>query len=397
MSNVFTETTTTSWFSRMKNALVGVLVGLMLVPGSMVLLFWNESRAIRETYRLNEGESNVVEDVPIDSVQPDLEGKLVHVTGMVHALTPVMDPVFGLEQSGIKLKRSVQMYQWKEEEDTKREKQLGGSEKRVTTYSYVKGWHDERVASEDFKQPESYVNPALPYEEKIVTTEGAELGAFQFPERLLSSINNWKSIPLDDEWLGQQPEEFREHALVLDNTVYFRPNGVPDKEVPEIGDIRMEFKVVPDSDVTLVSAQHEDSFRAYPTKYGGLELMNMGKLSAGEVFERAHTANTFWTWGLRLAGFVVMGIAFCMIMKPLTTFAGVIPFLENLAGFAVFIIGFGLAGVLSAITIAIAWIAVRPILGISLLVVAGALIVGLYFFRSGQAQQAKDHHGVELM
>ena len=72
MSNVFTETTTTSWFSRMKNALVGVLVGLMLVPGSMVLLFWNESRAIRETYRLNEGESNVVEDVPIDSVQPDL-------------------------------------------------------------------------------------------------------------------------------------------------------------------------------------------------------------------------------------------------------------------------------------------------------------------------------------
>ena len=146
MSNVFTETTTTSWFSRMKNALVGVLVGLMLVPGSMVLLFWNESRAIRETYRLNEGESNVVEDVPIDSVQPDLEGKLVHVTGMVHALTPVMDPVFGLEQSGIKLKRSVQMYQWKEEEDTKREKQLGGSEKRVTTYSYVKGWHDERTS-----------------------------------------------------------------------------------------------------------------------------------------------------------------------------------------------------------------------------------------------------------
>ena len=37
----FTETTHSSWFSRIGKSLVAVLFGLILTVGSSVLLFWN--------------------------------------------------------------------------------------------------------------------------------------------------------------------------------------------------------------------------------------------------------------------------------------------------------------------------------------------------------------------
>ena len=50
MSNTFTETTSTSWFTRIRNSVGGVVIGLILIVGMVVLLFWNEGRAV-QTYR----------------------------------------------------------------------------------------------------------------------------------------------------------------------------------------------------------------------------------------------------------------------------------------------------------------------------------------------------------
>lgn len=56
----YTETTTTSWFTRIKNALTGIVIGIILILVSIYFLFWNEGRAI-QTYRaLAEGAGLVV-------------------------------------------------------------------------------------------------------------------------------------------------------------------------------------------------------------------------------------------------------------------------------------------------------------------------------------------------
>ena len=55
MSDSFTETTTISWFTRLKNALVGILIGIVLVIGSIVGIFWNEHRAVQTARSLAEG------------------------------------------------------------------------------------------------------------------------------------------------------------------------------------------------------------------------------------------------------------------------------------------------------------------------------------------------------
>lgn len=42
-----TEVASTSWFRRIGQAFAGVLIGFLLIPVSVVLLFWNEGRAIK--------------------------------------------------------------------------------------------------------------------------------------------------------------------------------------------------------------------------------------------------------------------------------------------------------------------------------------------------------------
>ena len=82
MSNSFTETTSVSWFGRLRNSVGGVVIGLLLIIGMVVLLFWNEGRAVTTARSLAEGAGAVV-SVGADAVEPTNEGKLIHVSGTV--------------------------------------------------------------------------------------------------------------------------------------------------------------------------------------------------------------------------------------------------------------------------------------------------------------------------
>ena len=64
----FTETTTTSWLSRMKGAVGRIFFGIILVIATTVLLFWNEGRAIKTYRALVEGAGLVVS---VDSASVD--------------------------------------------------------------------------------------------------------------------------------------------------------------------------------------------------------------------------------------------------------------------------------------------------------------------------------------
>jgi hypothetical protein len=60
------------------------------------------------------------------------------------------------------------------------------------------------------------------------------------------------------------------------------------------------------------------------------------------------------------------------IMRPLSVLGSVIPFIGSIIGMGTGLVSVVLAGTISLLVIAIAWIAVRPVLGIALLV----LVVG---------------------
>lgn len=75
-----TVTTSTNWFSRLGNSIKNIFVGLLLIIGAPILLFWNEGRAVKTEQSLKEGLSVVVSVNP-NTIDKKNEGKLVHFSG----------------------------------------------------------------------------------------------------------------------------------------------------------------------------------------------------------------------------------------------------------------------------------------------------------------------------
>ncbi len=104
MSDSFTETTSVSWFGRIKRSVGAVVIGLVLIVAMVVLLFWNEGRAVTTARSLDEGAAAVV-SVDASGIDAAHEGKLVHVSGPVTTDAIPADPDFGIEAKGIRLVR----------------------------------------------------------------------------------------------------------------------------------------------------------------------------------------------------------------------------------------------------------------------------------------------------
>ena len=61
MSDQFNEVTTEGWGQRLAGSLIAALIGLLLVPASVILLYWNEGRAVDAIRALNRGAAAIVE------------------------------------------------------------------------------------------------------------------------------------------------------------------------------------------------------------------------------------------------------------------------------------------------------------------------------------------------
>lgn len=145
---------------------------------------------------------------------------------------------------------------------------------------------------------------------------------------------------------------------------------------PMIGDVRVKFEVVEPHDISIVARQKGDSFTAWTAKNGkSLSFLRNGVVDAAEIFADAESGNKTMTWILRLVGFLLMLSGFKGVFGPISTLVDVVPILSSIVSFGVGLVSFLLAAALSLLVIGIAWIVYRPVLGIALLVGAGALVV----------------------
>ena len=149
MADTFTERTSQSWFSKIFGSFVALLFGIVLVPVAIILLFWNEGRAVATAKSLAEGASSVI-SAPADAVNADNNLKLVHVSGNATTDEVLTDPTFGVSATAIRLGRKVEMYQWNEVKNSSTQKDLGGSNETTTTYSYDQKWSDDPIDSTKF-------------------------------------------------------------------------------------------------------------------------------------------------------------------------------------------------------------------------------------------------------
>lgn len=365
----YVEVERRSFFGKIRSSFGGALFGILLLFAGVAILFWNEGRAVKRYKDLREGAGSVV---PIDSarVDPANEGKLVHLTGETTTTAPLVDALFGVSATAVKLVREVEMYQWVEEVHSETRDKVGGGSETVKRYSYDKKWRREPVDSGGFKVTAGHQNPAMPHRSATLLAEDVSLGAFALPTFLVSQIGGGETLELAS--LDEASEEIRSRAQLHEGGIYLGRSP----SLPAIGDLRVRFREVPNGPLSVVARQSGSGLDRFPTKSGGsLDLVESGTVSAELMFQRANDRNKALTWAIRLGGFVALGLAFSMVLGPIAAFSSVIPFLGRLARSGVGLVGFFLAGIVASCTVGIAWIFYRPLLGISILVLALALVV----------------------
>lgn len=392
MSDSFTESSNQSIFGRLGDAIKGVLFGLLLIPGAIVLLFWNEGRAVKTAASLKEGAAAVV-SVVADAVQPANEGKLIHLTGKATTAETVTDPMFAVSQPAIRLTRTVEMYQWKEDKESKTHKKLGGGSETQTTYTYRKVWSDKLIESGEFKQPADHQNPAAMIASSLVTTAGhVTLGKFVLPAEIISKLEGDQPLPIFGPDLKKLPADLQAKVKSVGDTFYVaaRPATVTtaeadpvapataDSAAPAVGDQRVKFTVLKPATFSILARQSGETLAAYPTKAGrSIERVESGDVPASAMFQHAEHENSMWAWGLRLGGTILMAIGFGLLLRPLATLADVVPILGDLVGMGMGFAALVLSVIISIVVIAVAWFVVRPLLSVALVVAAvGTFVLG---------------------
>ncbi|MBV9656765.1 MAG: TMEM43 family protein [Verrucomicrobia bacterium] len=383
MSDSYTEITSQSWFSRLGSSIVGTLFGALLVLASFPVLFLNEGRAVQTARSLNEGAAAVV-NVPASPIQSANNGKLVHLTGLTVTNSTLRDRTFGVEARALLLSRTVEMYQWKEKTESRTREKLGGGKETTTTYEYQKEWSGSAIDSQRFKHPEGHDNPAFPYQPQTLAASDVKVGDFKIPERFIAKLSGTQPITLGDAAVASAPvSNNRLRPKIEQGGFYYGQNPAS----PRVGDVRVKFTSLEPTDISVIAAQTGDGTLApYQTKAGrAIELVQLGTATADAMFQEARQGNTIFTWVLRAGGWLLMFIGGVMLFQPLVIVGKFVPFVGTLVEAGAGLLSFAVSSVISLLVIALAWVAYRPLLGVTLLLVAAGL--GFLVYRRAHAQK----------
>ncbi|KQU64752.1 hypothetical protein ASC75_12045 [Aminobacter sp. DSM 101952] len=384
MSDQFREVTNVSWFGRIKRAVGGVLVGMLLIVAMVVVLFWNEGRAVTTARSLAEGAGAVV-SVPVDKIDAVNEGELVHTTGPLTSSEGVGDPDFAIEAKGVRLVRNVEMFQWVENSKSETNTKLGGGEETVTTYSYAKEWQDRPIASAEFKQPANHQNPSMELGSRSFQISEGKLGAFTLDEPMLDRIGDTDPLTITPSQLAGITAAYSgtERVSIVDGRIFIGANPTS----PAIGDYRIGYQLVPLGEISVIGRQTGDRFSPYQTVAGDeLLMVDTGRVPAEKMFAEAVSVNTIVTWLVRAGCLLLLALGFGLLLAPLGVLADVIPFVGSIVRMGTGLIAFVLALLLGSATIAVAWFWYRPLLAIGI-AVAGVL-VALLLTRLGRRKVA---------
>jgi len=381
----FTEVTTQSWGGRVKNSLSGALVGLLLFVAAFPLLFWNEGRAVQRAKALEEG-AGVVVSVGAERIDARNQGRLIHLSGTPATEETLQDPVFGVQEQAIKLRRIVEMFQWQEHAQSETKEKLGGGTETTTTYTYSKDWSSQPIGSTGFKHPEGHQNPgAIPYEPAEFTARQVSIGAFQLSDSLKGQISHYQPVTPKPEVLERVKQAQTRPAAIQGNEIFI--GVIPSN--PQVGDLRIRFEAVYPEPISIVSQQQGNSFTPFMTQAGDrIELLEYGVKDAAAMFKSAQEQNLVLTWILRGAGFFLMFLGLRSLLGVLQTLASVAPVVGHLVGFGASLVAGLLAASLSLITAAVAWLFYRPLIGILLLAVGLAVLFGFKFAKKEPAPNA---------
>ena len=434
----YQEVTTTGYGTRVGNSFKAIGSGIMLFILGTALLWWNEGRAVKTEKMLEEAGNAYVEMENPNKKDASLDGELICGTAMATTEDSLTDAQFGIGAKAIAIIRKVEYYQWVEHVTEKRQDKLGGKEEVIKDYSYNREWVSRPVESAQFKDPAyQNKNMVLnTFEDAEQYAENVSFGAYKLSESLIHSIssNEGLDLAISEDLLKQfdqntqaayerfygvqkkQPTQqpTQQPAIpdslkallpdsvkaaldslqaINDSIVKSMENAENKKDLeyvhqasnvlylgrvpgsPEVGDVRITFEKIVPAKVTVMAVVDGDTFKPFKAKNGKrFQRLVMGKKSGDEIIEAEKEANSMILWALRILGIVMVIGGLKGIFGFIETILKVVPFIAGIFGWGVGVVCTIIGIVWSLIVIALAWLFYRPVLAISLLVLAGFLV-----------------------
>lgn len=406
-----------SYGSVVKNAFIWALTGIFLVILGFPVLYFNEKRQVHMDKIFDYASKIVKQNVTSDKVDFENEARLVHVQGTTATQETLQDNIFSISVTNCaKLERSVLMYQWVEHETTETRDTSDGGKDTITRYSYTMEWSAQSVNSSYFKET-GYYNPPMPFESASYQASNVSLGAFQLSETLIRQMV--KSCDLTQQELSPEVNAGGKQ-FTLGGGTYSTAQGAP-----QVGDMKVTFKKVPCGAATVLSVQHDDTFVALTydmvpqpgfCSFGSVPLkvdlgssapllgssksasiglcscigamieareclddLEEGTLSARDMFDAAKSSQQCIHCGLHILGYILFFAGWAMQFAFVPTLFRIIPWIglwiQSFGNFFAYIAAFLMACFCWCITVAYAWLALRPVKAVMLLTVAVAVIL----------------------
>jgi hypothetical protein len=263
------------------------------------------------------------------------------------------------------LRRRVEMYQWVEKQDKRKEKQVGGGERTITEYRYEKRWEDEAIDSSRFERRSGHENPgSFPYRDADWRASDVRVGAYALAPELVREIDGWERVATEKV------------VLPPNLAASFRADGSwfttsQERGSPAVGDVRVRFDSIPAGTFSIVAAQRANTLLPHRNGDDELAIIERGAHGASAMFDRASRSNSRTGWALRFAGLVIAWVGFGVLLRPLVVLADVVPLLGRLAGFGTFAVSGVLAALFSVLGVGGGWLWSRPWL-------LGAMLLGVF-------------------
>lgn len=310
LQNRFVEVIVTGLSARLAAAIALLPVALLLIGQAYPALWKNEGRA----HFAPEAASAEV----IRADRPgDVEGRLVSVTGAVHATERAGDRELLAPGPWLAVIRQVETHAWEESVDVDEERMWGGRLRTTTTIEYAMDRTARVLTPGEMVHPDGHENPGERWRSQAFLAPGAHIGALRVDPAQLAGV---APVPLDPAQVTRVGEAA--DAPIVDGAV-FLGQGTP--EHPELGDQWVRWYVIPDGvGVTAFGEVIGGQLREHPWK-AGMNLLIAFEGERDEALQMLRGIDSMVTWAIRFGGLFALWVGFFLLLGPLFVLVDIVP------------------------------------------------------------------------
>lgn len=355
-----------NWFLSLLIPIVGVSLLLFCLKYQID----NEYAAAEMKGALKTSSGLVAELTP--STAANLEGKLVHFSSIAHANAPVQDPVTGATFAALVVNRKVEMFQWREDEDTNTEKKFGGGTRTISTYRYDRAWSDQLIDSNKFAHSLGHANPtSMPISAATIPAARVTVGSYVVPTDLLSKLQtNPQLLAVSPALAAQVARKLHDKTYAMENVLYIGENP----SAPQVGDLKVSYRQASaGTPVTVIAQKYKNTFVPFhPDKSkAAVYLIEPGDLKSGDMFKMAQKKQDEDLFGKRCLALLMTFVAILFFAMPLSQLFDTVPFIGDLFDRALTPTALVLAALTNGIMIAGIWLRYDPIF-------SGEIVLGIW-------------------